>query len=68
MRVEQQLVDLVVEKIGEQTLNGMCQPGVRERLAKELAGPIDQILSEWVKRYNLVQLGDDGYSTSKFKP
>lgn len=53
MRIEQQLVDLVVEKIGEQTLDGMCQAGVRERLAEELAGAIKEILdganARWVR-------------------
>lgn len=50
MRVEQQLVDVVMDKLGEVTLDDICQSGFREELADELAGPIDQLLSEWMRK------------------
>lgn len=51
--IELQLVDLIVDKCGEKTMDEMCQPGIREEIAEELAGPIKKILdgadAKWVR-------------------
>lgn len=48
--IELQIVDLVVDAMGELTLNQLCAVGVRDRLAEAIATKADKLLDEAVDR------------------
>ena len=45
--IEDDVVDLVLDAMGEMTLNECCQDGFREELANRIEGGLDKLLDGW---------------------